>query len=85
MLRLETTPTGPHNVLEFGTVKTEGGFKALYAMSPYARSSSTLWRDRSAAGTLRCGGGRNHDHYPGQSLISGEGIRSRAFPFNSAS
>jgi prolyl oligopeptidase len=36
MLRFETTPTGPHNVREFGTIKTEAGFKALYAMSPYA-------------------------------------------------
>jgi prolyl oligopeptidase len=36
MLRFETTAAGPHNVREFGTVKTESGFKALYAMSPYA-------------------------------------------------
>ncbi|MFI5229076.1 MAG: prolyl oligopeptidase family serine peptidase [Gemmatimonadales bacterium] len=36
MLRFETTAGGPHNVLEFGSVKTEPGFKALLAMSPYA-------------------------------------------------
>ena len=36
MLRFETTSGGPHNIREFGTVKTETGFKALYAMSPYA-------------------------------------------------
>ena len=36
MLRFETTATGPHNILEFGSVKTEPGFKALLAMSPYA-------------------------------------------------
>jgi prolyl oligopeptidase len=36
MLRFETTANGPGNTLEFGTVKTEAGFKALYAMSPYA-------------------------------------------------
>jgi prolyl oligopeptidase len=36
MLRFETTSAGPHNIREFGTVKTEAGFKALYGMSPYA-------------------------------------------------
>ncbi len=36
MLRFETTATGPDNIPEFGSVKTEAGFKALYAMSPYA-------------------------------------------------
>ena len=36
MLRFETTASGPHNILEFGSVKTEPGFKALFAMSPYA-------------------------------------------------
>ena len=36
MLRLETTAIGPHNILEFGSVKTEAGFRSLYAMSPYA-------------------------------------------------
>ncbi|HEX5409409.1 MAG TPA: prolyl oligopeptidase family serine peptidase [Gemmatimonadaceae bacterium] len=36
MLRFETTSNGPGNMSEFGTVKTEAGFKALYAMSPYA-------------------------------------------------
>jgi prolyl oligopeptidase len=35
-LRFETTANGPRNVAEFGSVKTEPGFKALYAMSPYA-------------------------------------------------
>ncbi len=36
MLRFETTANGPDNVPEFGEVKTEAGFKSLYAMSPYA-------------------------------------------------
>ena len=36
MLRSETTANGPYNIPEFGSVKTEAGFKALYAMSPYA-------------------------------------------------
>ena len=36
MLRFETTANGPYNIPEFGSVKTESGFKALYAMSPYA-------------------------------------------------
>ena len=35
MLRFETTPNGPPNVPEFGSVKTEEGFKGLYAMSAY--------------------------------------------------
>jgi prolyl oligopeptidase len=35
MLRLETEPNGPPNIPEFGSTKTEDGFKALYAMSPY--------------------------------------------------
>jgi prolyl oligopeptidase len=35
MLRLETTANGGGNVPEFGSVKTEAGFKALHAMSPY--------------------------------------------------
>jgi prolyl oligopeptidase len=35
-LRFETTANGPRNVAEFGSVKTEAGFRALYAMSPYA-------------------------------------------------
>jgi prolyl oligopeptidase len=34
-LRFETTAGGPANVPEFGTVKTEAGFKGLYAMDPY--------------------------------------------------
>jgi prolyl oligopeptidase len=34
-LRFETSEGGPANVAEFGTVKTEAGFKALYAMSAY--------------------------------------------------
>lgn len=33
-LRIETTPNGPPNIPEFGTVKTEQGFKNLYATSP---------------------------------------------------
>jgi prolyl oligopeptidase len=36
MLRFETTANGPNNVPEFGSVKTEAGFRALHAMSPYA-------------------------------------------------
>jgi prolyl oligopeptidase len=32
-LRIETTPNGPPNVPEFGSVKTEEGFKNLYATS----------------------------------------------------
>jgi len=36
MLRLQTTANGPDNIPEFGDVRTPGGFKALYAMSPYA-------------------------------------------------
>lgn len=35
-LRFETTANGPRNVAEFGSVKTEAGFRALYAMSSYA-------------------------------------------------
>ncbi|HVU27164.1 MAG TPA: prolyl oligopeptidase family serine peptidase [Verrucomicrobiae bacterium] len=35
MLRIETTPNGVPNIPEFGSVKTEGGFKALYEMSAY--------------------------------------------------
>jgi prolyl oligopeptidase len=34
-LRVELTPNGVPNVEEFGSVKTEEGFKALYAMSAY--------------------------------------------------
>ncbi len=36
MLRFQTTANGPDNVPEFGDVHTPDGFKALYAMSPYA-------------------------------------------------
>jgi prolyl oligopeptidase len=36
MLRFETTANGPPNEPEFGSTKTEAGFRALYAMSPYA-------------------------------------------------
>jgi len=36
MLRNETTADGPFSIPEFGSVKTEAGFKALYAMSAYA-------------------------------------------------
>jgi prolyl oligopeptidase len=32
-LRIETTPNGPPNLPEFGSVKTEQGFKNLYATS----------------------------------------------------
>ena len=35
MLRFETTANGAPNVPEFGTIKTEEGFKSLLAMSPY--------------------------------------------------
>ncbi len=34
-LRVETTPNGPPNISEFGSVKTEEGFHGLYAMSAY--------------------------------------------------
>lgn len=35
LLRFETTANGAPNVPEFGSVRTEEGFKALLAMSPY--------------------------------------------------
>jgi len=35
MLRVELSPNGAFNVTEFGTVKDEDQFKALYAYSPY--------------------------------------------------
>jgi prolyl oligopeptidase len=35
-VRSETTPNGGPNIAEFGSTKTEAGFRALYAMSPYA-------------------------------------------------
>lgn len=35
MLRVELAPNGAFNVTEFGTVKDEAQFKALYAYSPY--------------------------------------------------
>jgi prolyl oligopeptidase len=35
MLRIETTPNGVPNIPEFGSVKTEDGFKELYEMSSY--------------------------------------------------
>jgi prolyl oligopeptidase len=35
-LRSETTANGVPNVAEFGSTSTEDGFRALYAMSPYA-------------------------------------------------
>jgi len=35
MLRFETTSNGVPNIPEFGSTKTEQGFKALYAMSAY--------------------------------------------------
>ena len=34
MLRVEFTPNGPPNIPEFGSVKTEDGFRGLLAMSP---------------------------------------------------
>jgi prolyl oligopeptidase len=34
-LRIEISPNGPANIPEFGSVKTEEGFKGLYAMSAY--------------------------------------------------
>ena len=36
LLRIETTANGDPNIPEFGSTKTEAGFRALYAMSPYA-------------------------------------------------
>ncbi|MDP2008091.1 MAG: prolyl oligopeptidase family serine peptidase [Rubrivivax sp.] len=36
MLRMETTPNGVPNIPEFGSRKTEAGFRALLAMSTYA-------------------------------------------------
>jgi prolyl oligopeptidase len=35
MVRVETESNGPTNVEEFGSIKTQDGFKALYAMSAY--------------------------------------------------
>ena len=35
MLRFETSPNGPPNVPEFGSIKTKDGFKGLYLMSAY--------------------------------------------------
>jgi len=35
MLRFETTANGVPNIAEYGSTKTEPGFKALFAMSPY--------------------------------------------------
>ena len=34
-IRVETTPNGPPNIPEFGSVKTNDGFKGLYEMSAY--------------------------------------------------
>ena len=34
-MRSEFRPNGPPNIPEFGTVKTEAGFRALYAMDAY--------------------------------------------------
>jgi prolyl oligopeptidase len=34
-MRAEFTPNGPPNIPEFGTVKNETGFRALYAMDAY--------------------------------------------------
>ena len=36
LVRNETTANGGPNIPEFGSTKTEAGFRALYAMSPYA-------------------------------------------------
>lgn len=36
VVRAEFTPNGPPNIPEFGTVKTQDGFKGLYEMSAYA-------------------------------------------------
>jgi len=36
-LRAETTPNGPPNIAEFGSVTTEEGFKALLAMDSYTK------------------------------------------------
>jgi prolyl oligopeptidase len=36
MLRMESTANGIPNVPEFGSIATQAGFDALYAMSPYA-------------------------------------------------
>ena len=36
-LRAETTPNGPPNIAEFGSVTTEEGFKGLLAMDAYTR------------------------------------------------
>jgi prolyl oligopeptidase len=35
MLRVELDPNGAFNVTEFGTVKNQADFRALYAYSPY--------------------------------------------------
>jgi prolyl oligopeptidase len=35
MVRQETGPNGPPNIPEFGSVKTEDGFRGLYQMSAY--------------------------------------------------
>ena len=35
-LRVELTPNGPPNIVEFGSTKTREGFHGLYAMSAYA-------------------------------------------------
>jgi prolyl oligopeptidase len=35
MIRIEPSPSGPGNTLEFGSVKSEDGFKGLLQMSPY--------------------------------------------------
>jgi prolyl oligopeptidase len=42
MLREETTANGLPNVPEFGSVKTEAGFKSLYAMSAYHHVQSGI-------------------------------------------
>jgi len=43
-LRFETTTNGPPNIPEFGSVKTEDGFKGLLAMDAYNKvRDSTLY------------------------------------------
>ena len=39
-LHFETTANGVPNIPEFGSAKTEEGFTALYAMSPYNHSKT---------------------------------------------
>ena len=63
-LRSETTANGVGNIQEFGSTKTEEGFKALYAMSayhhvqdrtPYPAVLLTVGHQRSARGSVGIG------------------------------